>query len=372
MRNGNSTVTSLALCVSLLAGTVNLRDYAKGDGSDETEAIQKAFDRFNVKQPEHKGYEFREQKGVLFIPAPPKFYGISKPINITEKANLVVRCETPVGTWMGNAYFRWLGGDGGEMFFFNFCWGLRIENLSLDGNGKKVTGVQICGLGRPYPLSPDPGAYNHPGAFKFSIFDHLSVQNAGIGVKLGMDGNGADLAFNSFRDVFIDRFSEFGFVHATGNGADNTVINLSLTPGEGAKEGVRITGGQLVIMNSALGGGPVKTTGAAVGVYAGGVNIYGTWSEWRGPFLYGFAISLEYREPTRPVVMRPKPAMNGRRENGIEMPHSKTDTNPERRVAARLLSESRIQAACGHSRPAASRRHEVMATGDEYGLFSEP
>jgi len=284
---------------------VNLGDYAKGDGTDEAEAIQKAFDMFNVKQPNQKhDYEFREQKGVLFIPTPPKFYGISKAINITEKANLVIRCETPVAAWLGNAYFRWLGGDGGEMFFFNFCWGLRVENLSMDGNGKKVTGVQICDFGRPYALNPTPGAYNHPGAFKFSIFDHLSIQDVGIGVKLGMDGNGADLAFNSFRELSIDGFSEYGFVHATGNGADNTVSNLTLSPKEGAKEGVRITGGQLVIMNSCLGGGPVKVTGAAVGVYAGGVNIYGTWSEWRGPFLYGL--------PQQPVAGNIKSDSNAR------------------------------------------------------------
>ena len=171
---------------------VNLGDYAKGDGTDETDAIQRAFDAFNVKQPEHTGYEFRGHKGVLFIPAPPKFYGISHAITIMEKANLVIRCETPAATWLGNAYFRWLGGDEGEMFFFNFCWGLRVENLSLSGNGKKVTGLQICDFGRPYPLSPNPQAHNHPGAFKFSVFDHLSIQDVGTGVKLGMDGSGAD------------------------------------------------------------------------------------------------------------------------------------------------------------------------------------
>jgi len=268
---------------------VNLGDYARGDGTDETEAIQKAFDQFNVKQPDQKhAYEFREQKGVLFIPTPPKFYGISRAITITEKANLVIRCETPRAMGMHNtAYFRRLGGDEGEMFFFNFCWGFRVENLSMSGNGKNVTGIQICDFGRPYALNPTPGAYNHPGAFKFSIFDHLTIDDVGIGVKLGMDGNGADLMSNSFRDVFIDGFSEYGFVCATGNGADNTVSNLTLSPKEGAKEGVRITGGQLMIFNSGLGCGPVKTTGAAVAVYAGGVNVYGTWSEWLGPFLYG-------------------------------------------------------------------------------------
>jgi hypothetical protein len=277
---------------------VNLRDYARGDGSDETEAIQKAFAAFNVKQADQKGYEFREERGVLFIPAPPKFYGVSRTIAVTEKANLAIRCETPMFAGMSfPAYFQWLGPDAGEMFFFNFCWALRIENLSLSGNGKKVTGIQICDVNRPY-------AGAHPGAFKQSIFDHLTISDVGTGVKLGMDGSGADLAFNSFRDVHIDNFSEYGFISATGNGGDNTVSNLMLGAGEGAKEGVRITGGQLVILNSCLGAGPSRTTGAAVAVYAGGVNIYGTWSEWRGPFLYG--------NPQAPVAGTEKSDSNAR------------------------------------------------------------
>jgi hypothetical protein len=280
--------------------TVNLGDYAKGDGSDETDAIQKAFDAFNVKQPHHKEYEFREQRGVLIIPAPKKFYGISKTIEMVEKWNLEIQCETPVFGGMNlPCYFKWLGGDSGAMFFFNFCGSLRIANLSLDGNGKNVTGIQIAGH--------DPGRWGrHPGFFKTSIFDHLTIRDVGIGVKIGMDGEfgGADVAVNSFRDVSILNFREYGFWLATGNGATIAAHNLSLMPADGAKEGVRITGGQLVIINSCLGGGPSKTTGAAVAVYAGGVNIYGTWSEWRGPFLYGL--------PQQPIPGNEKSDSNAR------------------------------------------------------------
>ncbi len=43
---------------------INLGGYARGDGSDETESIQKAFDMFNAKQPEYKNCEHRLQKGV--------------------------------------------------------------------------------------------------------------------------------------------------------------------------------------------------------------------------------------------------------------------------------------------------------------------
>lgn len=262
---------------------INLADYAKGDGSDETAAIQKAFDAFNVKKPHHKGCEFREDRGVLFIPTPKKFYGMSRTINVVEKANLVIRCETTVASGHP-AYFQWLGPDKGEMFFFNFCWGLRIENLSMSGGNKKVVGIQICDYERPYP-GP------HPGAFKEAVFDHLKITGVGAGIKLGggSPNNGADIAFNSFRDVTIADFSEYGFISNTGNGADNTIINFVLQPRDGAKEGVWISGGQLVIMNSCLGTGSFKTTGAAVAVYAGGANIYGCWSEWRGPFLMGYA-----------------------------------------------------------------------------------
>jgi len=260
---------------------VNLGNYAKGDGTDETEAIQKAFDALIAPpegwQPHLHGYPHRLKRGVLYIPTPPKYYGISRTINVYEKWNALIEAETPVFPGMGlPPYFVWLGPDGGTMFRFNYCGGLRVENLSLSGNGKKVTGVLL-------------GQENtQPGFFKFSSFSHLSITDVGIGMKLGdYPNNGPDIAMNSYRDVFIHEFSEHGLMARSGNLADNTFLNLSLHPAVGAKDGVVVQGGQLVILNSCLGGGPVPVQGAAVAVYAGGINIYGSWSEWRGPLLYG-------------------------------------------------------------------------------------
>jgi hypothetical protein len=285
--------------------TVNLGDYAKGDGTDETDAIQRAFDALNPKRPDEKGFEFRNQRGVLFIPAPKKFYGISRTINVVEKWNAVIRCETPVlGAMKIPAYFQSLGPDEGDMFYFNFCGSLRIENLSLSGNRKKVTGIQICDFNRsakPYKKA------GHAGLTRHLNFDTLSIIDVGVGVRLGMgQPYGADVEGSQFSNVFVLGFSEYAFVSDTGNGANNSLINFSCTPRKDvkAKEGIRVTGGQLCVFNSTIGGGPWEATGAAVAVYAGGVNIYGCWSEWCGPFLYG--------HPQKPIAGTRKHDSHGR------------------------------------------------------------
>ena len=274
---------------------INLGDYAKGDGSDETEAIQRAIDALNAPVPNHKNaYVHREKRGVLIIPAPQKFYGISRTIKVVEKANLVIRCETPVADWQPNSYFKWLGPDDGIMFFFNFCWGLQVDNLSLDGNDKKVMAIQICDF-----------VGKHPGAFKGNVFNNLAIRNVGTGVRLGTrPGNGADVAANAFNSVVIGGFSEYAFITSTGNGAGNTLSDFFCTPKNGANEGIRVMGGQLVVFNSIIGGGPFKAKGAAVAVYSGGVNIYGCWSEWGGPFLYGL--------PQQPIPGNSKSDSNAR------------------------------------------------------------
>lgn len=258
--------------------TINLGDYAKGDGTDETAAIQKAFDALVALKegwkPHIDGYPHRAKKGVLFIPAPPKFYGISRTIKVNEKWNVLIQAETPVMAYY--PYFQWLGPDKGTMFAFTDCMGIRVENLSMTGNGKKVTGVLI--------------GYENTmgGCFKFSSFINLNIYRVAIGMKIGdFPNNGPDIAMNSFHDVTIDEFLEYGLMARSGNIADTTFMNLNLTGADGAKDGIRIDGGQLVVLNCGLGGGPTKTKGAAVAVYAGGINIIGCWSEWRGPFLYG-------------------------------------------------------------------------------------
>ena len=260
---------------------INLGDYARGDGSDETEAIQRAFDALVALpadwKPHRDGYPHRAKRGVLRIPAPAKFYGISRTIKVYEKWNVLIRAETPVFPGMKiPPYFVWLGPDEGTMFNFNYCGGIHVENLSMSGSGKQVTGIL---LGKENTMH---------GFFKNSSFTRLFVMDTAVGMKLGdHPANGPDIAHNSYRDVYIAGFSEYGLMGRSGNLAAQTFMGLTIHPAEGAKHGVVMHGGQIVLFNSDLGGGPVKTRGAAVAVYAGGVNIYGTWSEWRGPFLYG-------------------------------------------------------------------------------------
>jgi len=260
---------------------VNLGDYAKGDGSDETEGIQKAFDALvSLKKnwkPHLDGYPHRKKRGVLWIPSPAKFYGFSRTIKVYEKWNVEIKCETPsIPAMQIDPYFVWLGPDKGTMFNFNYCGAINVENLSMSGRGKHVTGIMV-------------GQENQMhGFFKLSSFSQLYISDVAVGMRLGGNpNNGADIAVNSYRDVTINNFSEIGLIGSSGNLATQTFINLSLSAGVGAKHGVAMYGGQIVLMNSCLGGGPSKVSGAAVAVFSGGINIYGCWSEWRGPFLYG-------------------------------------------------------------------------------------
>ena len=114
---------------------INLGDYAKGDGSDETDAIQKAIDAI----PSLKDWPKADTKlgGRLYVPRPKKFYGISKTLDFTDKWNITVECESPVfGGRMAPSptYFKWIGATGDQpIFSFNMVLGARIINLSVDG-----------------------------------------------------------------------------------------------------------------------------------------------------------------------------------------------------------------------------------------------
>ncbi|MDD5704608.1 MAG: hypothetical protein PHR35_01685 [Kiritimatiellae bacterium] len=265
---------------------VNLGDYAKGDGSDETEAIQRAIDALvapqDREQPWLNNYAHRWKKGVLRIPAPAKFYGISRTVKILEKWNVLIQAETP--TVYAFPYFKWLGkDDGSAMFEFVDCGGIRVENLSLSGNGKKVIGVRIGGEDAPLC------------SFKHNVFDNLNIANVAVGLKVGdHPDNGPDIALNTFQDVRIDSFTEYGLMIRSGNIADTTFLNLTVSAAggvKGVKDAIRIDGGEIVVVNSAIGSCGNDAEGAAVAVTAGGIHIIGCWSEWSGPFLKGYPCS---------------------------------------------------------------------------------
>jgi len=274
---------------------VNLGDYARGDGTDETDAIQAAVDALVPLKADWKphldGYPHRDLAGVLYIPEPQKFYGISRTIKVYEKWNVLIQAET---TGYQKRYFHWLGPDEGTMFEFSACMGIRVENLSMTGGNKKVIGLRIGPENR------------QAGFFKYSSFTNLNISNVAVGMKLGdFPNNGPDIAHNSYRDLFISDFTRFGIVARSGNLANNTIMNLLIHPSDGAVEGIRMEGGELLVLNSCLGGGPTDTKGAAIGIYAGGIQVITSWSEWKGPLLYGHTQVPEAGKFTSSTVRYP-------------------------------------------------------------------
>ncbi len=277
---------------------INLGDYARGDGSDETEAIQRAFDAL---PPVHwREHVTKNHPGaVLFIPRPRKFYGISKTIKVVEKWNCIIRCETVV--WgdrqpVTPTYFRWLGPDDGVMFEFRSCKGMRVENLSMCGmDGSTLTKAiekhkwkvpQGCRLTKGVTglwLGPWAGS----GFQTSMIVDHLTIRNVAVGIRLGDRKNVSDVRELSFRQTNIGPFSRVGVIARSGNLANVTFETTHTYGGPGAYAAFQIDGGEILILNWTGNSAKldVDPAGAEVVVNAGGVQIVKAWSEWGGPFL---------------------------------------------------------------------------------------
>ena len=275
---------------------INLGDYAKGDGSDETDAIQKAFDALpptNYKEhvtADHPG-------GVLIIPRPKKFYGISKTIKVVEKWNTAIKCENP--TWgtrsiPGNAYFRWIGPDDGLMFLFRSCKGMRVENLSLSGMDGKSMADWVRRRGKPATRLTRGvtgiviGPRKAKAGFQTTmIFDHLVVRNVSTGIYLAKyPNNGPDVRELSFRMAQVRGFSDCGIVAASGNLANVTFETLTTSGTAGARHAILVNGGEMLVLN--WNGGSARNPAAGnseVRINAGGIQIVKAWSEWWGPFL---------------------------------------------------------------------------------------
>jgi len=275
---------------------INLGDYAKGDGSDETEAIQRAFDAIPPRNPK-ENVTRNHPGGVLFIPRPKNFYGISKTIRVIEKWNTTIRCETPVWGSRGmpvNYYFRWIGPDNGTMFEFRSSKGMVIENLSMTG----MDHVSLDRLVEKYKFKPIArhtkgvtGILLGPKAkqrgFQTSmIFDFLRIANVDVAIKLGDFPNGGpDIREITFRNAVLGPFSRYGVIAASGNLANVTFETVSTSGNKGAKAAFRIDAGELLLLNWNGVGRDVDPNGAEVIINAGGIQIIKAWSEWRGPFL---------------------------------------------------------------------------------------
>ena len=276
---------------------INLGDYAKGDGSDETEAIQKAIDAL---QP--GGYKENKTRnhpgGVLYIPRPKKFYGISKTIKFVEKWNTSVICESPVwGTRfpVRNVYFRWIGPDNGTMFLFRSCKGMSVKNLSMAGiDGKYLArAVKKFGSSASDNLRLTKGVtgivFGPETARGFQTtmtFDHLTIRNVSTGMYLGRyPSNGPDVRELNFRMTCIT-FSDIGIVAGSANLASVTFTNLFTNAEKGARHAIHVKGGELLVMNwNGNSSRELAPGNSEVRISAGGIQIIKAWSEWHGPFL---------------------------------------------------------------------------------------
>ena len=290
--------------------TINLGDYATGDGTDETEAIQKAFDALpTFGHAETDRYD--GPGGIMIIPRPEKYYAISDTIKVIEKWNTVIRCETPSYISRSrneNAYFRWIGPDNGIMFQFNSSGSIRVENLSLNAmdegffkgyavyrettrhDGWKPGGRLTRGV-TGLLIGPKSAARGFQVGM---VFDQLSLNYCAVGLRLGMyANNGPDVRELTFRGLHVYYFSDCGIIAASGNLANVTFSTLA-TLGYRANHAIKIDGGELLVLNwngNNLKGltpelsSPLPEGNSEVRINAGGIQVIKAWSEWHGPFL---------------------------------------------------------------------------------------
>lgn len=294
---------------------INLGDYARGDGTDETAAIQAAFDAIPpVDYREHVTAD--HPGGVLYIPRPPVAYCISDTIRVIEKWNTTIRCATPVLGSRGmsvNHYFRWTGPDDGLMFEFRSCKGMRVENLSMTG----MDAVDLDRIAEEYDREPIGrhtsgvtgivfGPIDRQAGFQTSmVFDQLRIANVAVGMKLGdFPNNGPDVRELHFRGSVIGPFSQVGIWARSGNLANTTFDGLSTSANSTAEASIRIDGGEILVMNW-NGSSREGSTGAEVVINAGGIHIIKAWSEFWGPFLKTSMAAPEWTEGTYGSVNYP-------------------------------------------------------------------
>ena len=326
----------LASCAGLCAAEpaasnpycVNLADYAKGDGTDETDAIQAAV---NALPPSDWKEHVTDNHpgGVLLVPRPSVAYCISKTINIVERFNVAIRCESPVVGSRGmpcNAYFRWIGPDNGVMFDFRSCHGMRVENLSMTGLDKAdldtlVEKHSIKPLGRHTQGVTGIliGPVAEPRGFqKFMLFENLMIGHVAVGIKLGdYPNNGPDLVQFVFLNSVIQSFTNTAIWAASGNLANVSFLGLTTSPAQvGGRCHIAVDGGEMLITNLTDSG---KCREAVISLGAGGIHVVKAWSETAAPFLKTGAGEPEWTDSTSGSVNYPIILEGVRHYDGIWM-----------------------------------------------------
>jgi hypothetical protein len=285
---------------------INLGDYAKGDGSDETAAIQKAIDAVpsGVNSPAAEA----KRGGRLYIPRPKMFYGISKTLDFSNKWNITVECESTV---FGGPkppsplYFKWIGAEGDQpMFSFNMVLGARIMNLSLDGRrpgwrddlytGMDPQKAKLADASFDKPRAKgligvfvgpskrqEPAMNDYPGLDRMISFHNLAIEGCETGLWVGGHTKQTDAASLSFSDVSIHGCTGHGLVV---NSTMAVVDFRNLLIHDSGVSNVRLYGGD-VGFSQYVGTGSHRGMTADIELHGGGLRVLGAWSETSGPFI---------------------------------------------------------------------------------------
>ncbi len=193
---------------------------ATGDGNtDDTAAIQKAFDSINA--PEHNNH-------VLWFPA--GTYLITSPVTLRYKRSFSVIGEDPRTTKM-----KWAGPGGGTILQTDASAYFKISRISFDGSNSADIAENLDSTGT--------------GGF-YATFNELSDQHI-TGVKVGIKLSVA--AETTIERVFFDHVATFGVQTGNAN-VLNIFINDSLFMGCGTGVSNYGGAGSFIVTNSFFSG----------------------------------------------------------------------------------------------------------------------
>lgn len=277
--NGSYAIFTDVAIEGHISGGINVKWFgAKGDGiSDDSIPIQQAINAISSNYS-NKG------SGSIFIPTPDKYYRLEHTLDISELWNAHIYCDSLLyGSREGvKSLFVWDGPANYAMMLGHYTFGVKLENLSFNGNN--IAGV--IGLQLSQKNTQNSSA-------KFMKVSFCKFQNCDIGMVIGAQNTevSPDDAFINIDSCTFTGNKSQGLNISGGNTSVNCSSiwfgsNGKNPSGSNVGANLYFGGGQLDIYGYVSGGNSddYPKDGDIYQNY-GGLRIFGAWSDTPGLFI---------------------------------------------------------------------------------------